>query len=116
MKTIDEVLDIALVNKPKTFKPTTLEDWTLEGYLEREKKRKLRDEAEEHKFYMEIKDSSEGSIGEIKNHRDQDVVDTSIPSVPSVPNGVPPRPEEPNGGEGGHEPPAPTVSPQLAVE
>ena len=116
VKTIDEVLDIALVNKPKTFKPTTLEDWTLEGYLEREKKRKLRDEAEEHKFYMEIKDSSEGSIGEIKNHRDQDVVDTSIPSVPSVPNGVPPRPEEPNGGEGGHEPPAPTVSPQLAVE
>ena len=116
VKTIDEVLDIALVNKPKTFKPTTLEDWTLEGYLEREKKRKLRDEAEEHKFYMEIKDSSEGSIGEIKNHRDQDVVDTSIPSVPSVPNGVPPRPEDPNGGEGGHEPPAPTVSPQLAVE
>lgn len=67
VKTIDEVLDIALEQSPKSFKPTTLEQWTLQGYQEREKKRKLRDEAEEHKFYMEIHDSSEGGIKEIKN-------------------------------------------------
>ena len=67
VKTIDEVLDIALLHKPKKFKPTTLEDWTLEGYEKRESKRKLRAEAEERKFYMEIKDSSELPITAINN-------------------------------------------------
>ena len=67
VKTIDEVLDIALENKPRKWKPTTLPLWTLVDYEEREKKRKLRDEAEERKFYMDIKDGSEGAIKEIKN-------------------------------------------------
>lgn len=68
VKTIDEVLDIALVKKPSKFKPTTNELWTLKGYEEREKKRKLRDEAEERKFTMEIKDASESGVKSIKNN------------------------------------------------
>lgn len=82
VKTIDEVLDIALEQSPKSFKPTTLEEWTLHGYQEREKKRKLRDEAEEHKFYMEIHDSSEGGIKEIQNGAKGD--EGIKPMIPSV--------------------------------
>lgn len=72
VKHIDEVLDIALEHKPRSFKPTTLEDWTLEGYEKREQKRKMRAEAEERKISMEIKDSSETSVGEIKNDKVED--------------------------------------------
>lgn len=72
VKTIDEVLDIALEKNPRKFKPTTPEDWTLDGYEKREAQRKLRAEAEERKYTMEIKDSSEISIGEIHNSKDDD--------------------------------------------
>lgn len=67
VKTIDEVLDIALEHKPHDFEPQTLEQWTLKDYITREHKRKLRQEAEERKISMEIKDSSEASIIEVKN-------------------------------------------------
>ena len=67
VKTIDEVLDIALEFKPKEFMPTTMEEWTLSGYEKREKQRKLRMEAEEHKNYMEIRDSSDSSVNTLNN-------------------------------------------------
>lgn len=67
VKTINEVLDIALENKPHKFEPKTLEQWTLKDYIDREHKRKLRQEAEERKISMEIKDSSEASVTAIKN-------------------------------------------------
>lgn len=109
VKTIDEVLDIALVHDPKTFKPTTLEQWTLEGYEEREKKRKLRDEAEEHKFYMEIHDSSEAAMGEIKNQRTPDSEQPDAPKRKDIPkNG--------DGDGNNREPAAPSVSPRLHAE
>ena len=72
VKTIDEVLDIALESNPRKFKPTTPEDWTLSGYEKREAQRKLRAEAEERKYAMEIKDSSEIAVGEIHNNKDEE--------------------------------------------
>lgn len=67
VKTIDEVLDIALEHKPHEFEPDTLDDWKLSSYLKREEQRRRKEAAEERKISMEIKDSSETSIKEIKN-------------------------------------------------
>lgn len=80
VKTIDEVLDIALVHKPKEFVPTTLEDWTLVGYEKREKHRQMKVEAEEKKYFMEIKDSSEASVKELFPHDGADSHDAPPPS------------------------------------
>ena len=68
VKTIQEVLDIALENDPHKFEPKTLEEWTLKYYLESEHKRKLKQEAEDRKISMEIKDASEASVSEIRNN------------------------------------------------
>lgn len=68
VKTIQEVLDIALENDPHKFEPKTLEEWTLKYYLESEHKRKLKQEAEDRKISIEIKDASEASVSEIKNN------------------------------------------------
>lgn len=67
VKVIDEVLDIALEHKPAKFKPNANSEWTLESYEERQKKRRLRDEAEEQKYIHEISDNRGMKITEINN-------------------------------------------------
>ena len=110
VKTIDEVLDIALEFKPKEFMPTTMEEWTLSGYEKREKQRKLRMEAEEHKNYMEIRDSSDSSINAVKN---DDADDAPTEKKRKGPSARKPCDESPQGDA--HEAPHPDVMPSLTT-
>lgn len=80
VKTINEVLDIALEKKPKDFTPNTCEMWTLKGYDERQKKRKLKDEAEERKYSIDIKADTE--IKDLNNGSD-DADNERTPETPS---------------------------------
>ena len=108
VKTIDEVLDIALEFKPKEFMPTTMEEWTLSGYEKREKQRKLRMEAEEHKNYMEIRDSSDSSVNALKN---DDAEDAPTEKKRKGPSARKPSDERPQ--DDAHEAPHPDVMPGL---
>ena len=110
VKTIDEVLDIALEFKPKEFMPTTMEEWTLSGYEKREKQRKLRMEAEEHKNYMEIRDSSDSSVNALKN---DDAEDAPTEKKRKGPSARKPGDERPQGDA--HEAPHPDVMPGLTT-
>lgn len=73
VKVIDEVLDIALEQKPAKFKPNANSEWTLESYEDRQKKRRLRDEAEEQKYIHEISDSRGMKITEINNDEESNL-------------------------------------------
>lgn len=70
VKTIQEVLDIALEHDPYKFEPQTIKEWTLEYYFESEQKRKLKQEVEDRKISMEIKDASEASVETINNSQE----------------------------------------------
>lgn len=59
--------------KPAKFKPNANSEWTLESYEDRQKKRRLRDEAEEQKYIHEISDSRGMKITEINNDEESNV-------------------------------------------
>lgn len=56
---ISEVLDIALEYKPTEFTPQCVDLWTLPCYLERDKKRKLKEQLADQKLNQEIKEHGE---------------------------------------------------------
>lgn len=100
VKAISEVLDVALVNDPSEFTPVANEEWTLTKYEERQKQRKLREEAEVRKNLSERGDAKALCITEINNDPEpregESEVDPSTKRVPeSIPTDTPERAPDP---------------------